>query len=101
MKKQGITPGPWEFDPENGEIAQVVETVGVGDLICQVGEDTSNGIEMFDNHIANGRAIAVLPELLEAAEAVADWIESYPSPVPAKLYKRLVLAIKKARGENE
>ncbi len=81
MKKPEITPGPWNLKTLHGSTN--------GQIYGKNGEKIAKPLcfFMFDSEVkANGKAIAALPDLLEALERAVSIIEDLPHPenIPAQ-----------------
>lgn len=93
------TPGPWRV---NGSLITTGD--GIALEIASVRPAlTGNTPKSDGEYKANRRLIAAAPDLLAAAEHLADFFGNDGRMASAALYERLVpllAAIKKARGEQ-
>jgi hypothetical protein len=71
------TPGPWAYSHNSWEFSDVYGTDGKVVATCQIDEDvTEETQEMLETiKEANARLIAAAPDLLEALQACADWLD--------------------------
>ncbi len=74
------TPGPWEFDDDNGVIAQVgahICTVSMADDFPCIDndEDENERINVDAECTANARLIAAAPDLLAMLKVAQLWLD--------------------------
>ena len=103
------TPGPWEYDPDNGEISgcrgSIAMVLLVEDFPCLDAEN--DDLEAIEEGItADARLISASPDLLEAAIEFIAWIDSGKKGFPSeeKLHKAAdgaIKAIAKVKGTEK
>ena len=87
------TPGPWVVSCTGGEIL-----AQDGELLAQLWDKFE---EDFMNFEANARLIAAAPGLLEACEALVEYVDDKQSMEVLAAVEWARAAIAKARGEGE
>jgi hypothetical protein len=95
MAEMKYTPGPWQFNEENGRIADQKN-----DPVAYIsGRARQFGKERLTTPSFNGRLIAAAPELLEALEALLDISPVATNGGDKEIHRRAEAAIRKAKGE--
>ena len=91
------TPGPWSVEKGEGDGEGKLIVASENDCICFM---TRSDYTTPSNEHENARLIAAAPELLGAAEAVADRLNGGIEPWAQELAGKLYAAIAKATGSS-
>ena len=68
----GITPGPWVVDSVNPELVAKMNAAGEYDYICDMFSGAYLQVIPDDQQYANARAIAEVPNMIEALADVTN-----------------------------
>jgi hypothetical protein len=97
MSKPAFTPGPWRQHPASE--TTIVRYVGDRwEDVANTFQGETDYRENYARREADARLIAAAPDLLEAAKAVAKWVETRPVQHPYDAWQMLNAAIAKAEG---
>lgn len=97
MSRASMTPGPWEFTPPGQRESGALIRSSRGAIVAEVWPACATGARQT----ANARAIAALPELVEALRQIAnDWPHDTPA-IPANHARKLArLALAKLEVQS-
>lgn len=91
-----ITPGPWTADELTCEDHRGMGWIrGDGKDIAAYGDSAM----WIEQNRANGKAIAAVPDLIEALQRSLNWLSSYPGGNAVGCYDQARAALRKAGVE--